>query len=133
MERCEVEMMVVGGEEEEDESDEEMKKEYTVKLLSIKGFHFIVDKKAPWSSQTIRNMLTSLGQCRRIREDATRRGAFPEIITLILKKICQYFYWSLQYVRCSNKFLDKEKGEQSGSWAHEQICKYTRSPVPMKR
>lgn len=31
----------------------------------------------------------------------TRHGEvrFPEISTTILEKICQYFYWSLQYAR----------------------------------
>lgn len=32
-------------------------------------------------------------------ETEHREVTFPEISTTILEKICQYFYWSLQYAR----------------------------------
>lgn len=32
-------------------------------------------------------------------ETEHREVTFPEISTVILEKICQYFYWSLQYAR----------------------------------
>ncbi|KAI9085290.1 hypothetical protein K1719_032813 [Acacia pycnantha] len=38
-----------------------MKKEDTVKLISAEGFELVVDKEATMVSQTIHNMLTSLG------------------------------------------------------------------------
>ncbi|GAB2286305.1 hypothetical protein Dimus_020722 [Dionaea muscipula] len=71
-----------------------MKKEDTVKLISAEGFEFVIDKKAAMVSKTIRNMLTSPGSFAE-----TERGevTFPDISTTILEKICQYFYWSLQY------------------------------------
>lgn len=47
-------------------------------------------------SQTIRNMLTSPGS---FAETELGEVTFPEISTTILEKICQYFYWSMQYAR----------------------------------
>ncbi|KAG6436212.1 hypothetical protein SASPL_101097 [Salvia splendens] len=71
-----------------------MKKEDTVMLISAEGFEFVIDKKAAMVSQTIRNMLTSPGG---FSETEHGKVTFPEISTTILEKICQYFYWSLQY------------------------------------
>ncbi|KAJ0019998.1 elongin-C-like [Pistacia vera] len=73
-----------------------MKKEDTVKLISAEGFEFVIDKEAAMVSQTIRNMLTSPGS---FAETQDGKVTFPEISTTILEKICQYFYWSLQYAR----------------------------------
>ncbi|XP_022883198.1 elongin-C-like isoform X1 [Olea europaea var. sylvestris] len=69
-------------------------KEDMVKLISAEGFEFVIDKKAAMVSQTIRNMLTSPGS---FAETEHGEVTFPEISTTILEKICQYFYWSLQY------------------------------------
>ncbi|RWW24756.1 hypothetical protein BHE74_00010259 [Ensete ventricosum] len=63
-----------GGVEEMETGEENTRKEETVKLISAEGFEFVIDKKAA--------MVT-----------------FPEISTPILEKICQYFYWSLEYSR----------------------------------
>uniref|UniRef100_A0A7N0UMB8 Elongin-C n=1 Tax=Kalanchoe fedtschenkoi TaxID=63787 RepID=A0A7N0UMB8_KALFE len=71
-----------------------MKKEESVKLISAEGFEFVIDKKAAMVSQTIRNMLTSPGS---FAETQHREVTFPEISTTILEKVCQYFYWSLQF------------------------------------
>ncbi|KAG1337811.1 elongin-C [Cocos nucifera] len=73
-----------------------MKKEDTVKLISAEGFEFVIDKKAAMVSHTIRNMLTSPGG---FAETQLGEVTFPEISTPILEKVCQYFYWSLQYAR----------------------------------
>ncbi|ESR38173.1 hypothetical protein WN944_028142 [Citrus x changshan-huyou] len=73
-----------------------MKKEDTVKLISAEGFEFVISKEAAMVSQTIRNMLTSPGG---FAETEHGEVTFPEISTTILEKICQYFYWSLQYSR----------------------------------
>ncbi|KAJ6904971.1 hypothetical protein NC652_022878 [Populus alba x Populus x berolinensis] len=76
-----------------------MRKEDTVKLISAEGFEFVIHKEAAMVSQTIRNMLTSPGG---FAETEHGEVTFPEISTTILEKICQYFYWSLQYARfCS--------------------------------
>ncbi|KAK4408596.1 Elongin-C [Sesamum angolense] len=79
-----------------------MKKEDTVKLISAEGFEFVIDKKAAMVSQTIRNMLTSPGS---FAETEHGEVTFPEISTTILEKICQYFYWSLQYASCNVELL----------------------------
>ncbi|KAJ3680767.1 hypothetical protein LUZ60_015256 [Juncus effusus] len=71
-----------------------MKKEETVKLISAEGFEFVIDKKAAMVSKTLKNMLTSPGGFAETQHGEVR---FPEISTAILEKICQYFYWSLQY------------------------------------
>ncbi|KAJ6984520.1 elongin-C [Populus alba x Populus x berolinensis] len=71
-----------------------MRKEDTVKLISAEGFEFVIHKEAAMVSQTIRNMLTSPGG---FAETEHGEVTFPEISTTILEKICQYFYWSLQY------------------------------------
>ncbi|XP_065878750.1 uncharacterized protein [Euphorbia lathyris] len=73
-----------------------MRKEDTVKLISAEGFEFVIDKEAAMVSQTIRNMLTSPGS---FAETQHGEVTFPEISTTILEKICQYFYWSLQYAK----------------------------------
>ncbi|GMJ15472.1 hypothetical protein like AT5G59140 [Hibiscus trionum] len=73
-----------------------MKKEDTVKLISAEGMEFVIDKEAAMVSQTIRNMLTSPGG---FAEAEHGEVTFPEISSVILEKICQYFYWSLQYSR----------------------------------
>ncbi|GFZ01686.1 BTB/POZ domain-containing protein [Actinidia rufa] len=65
-----------------------MRKEDTVKLISAEGYEFIIDKKAAMVSQTIRNMLTSPGS---FAETQHGEVTFPEISTVILEKICQYF------------------------------------------
>ncbi|KAK8485074.1 hypothetical protein V6N11_031094 [Hibiscus sabdariffa] len=73
-----------------------MKKEDTVKLISSEGMEFVIDKEAAMVSQTIRNMLTSPGGFAEAEHGVV---TFPEINAVILEKICQYFYWSLQYSR----------------------------------
>ncbi|XP_077238879.1 uncharacterized protein LOC143880016 isoform X2 [Tasmannia lanceolata] len=78
-----------------------MKKEDTVKLISAQGFEFVIDKKAAMVSQTIRNMLQSTGSFSETQHGEVK---FPEISTPILEKICQYFYWSLQFA--SGKDID---------------------------
>ncbi|GMG98290.1 hypothetical protein Nepgr_000130 [Nepenthes gracilis] len=82
------------GEERVVASAGKMRKEDTLKLISAEGFEFVVDRKAAMVSQTIRNMLTSPGS---FSETEHGEVTFPEISTTILEKICQYFYWSLQY------------------------------------
>nr|XP_007150357.1 hypothetical protein PHAVU_005G146900g [Phaseolus vulgaris]ESW22351.1 hypothetical protein PHAVU_005G146900g [Phaseolus vulgaris] len=77
---------------------QKMKKEDTVKLISAEGFEFVVDKEAAMVSQTIHNMLTSPGS---FAERQHGEVTFPEISTTILEKICQYFYWHLQFARFS--------------------------------
>nr|XP_018453314.1 PREDICTED: elongin-C isoform X1 [Raphanus sativus] len=66
----------------------------TVKLISMEGFEFVIDKEAAMVSQTIRSMLTSPGGFSESKDGVV---TFPDISTTILEKICQYFYWSLQY------------------------------------
>ncbi|KAJ0261426.1 Elongin-C [Hirschfeldia incana] len=68
----------------------------TVKLISMEGFEFIIDREAAMVSQTIRSMLTSPGGFSESKDGVV---TFPDISTTILEKICQYFYWSLQYSR----------------------------------
>ncbi|CAI9106864.1 OLC1v1006101C2 [Oldenlandia corymbosa var. corymbosa] len=83
-------------------SQSKIKKEEMVKLISAEGFEFVISKKAAMVSQTIRNMLTSPGS---FAETEHGEVTFPEISTTILEKICQYFYWSLQYARFFTLFL----------------------------
>lgn len=71
-----------------------MRKEDTVKLISMEGFEFVVHKDAAMVSQTIRNMLTSPGS---FAEAQHGEVTFPEISATILEKICKYFYWNLQF------------------------------------
>ncbi|MBA0735638.1 hypothetical protein Gogos_019469 [Gossypium gossypioides] len=71
-----------------------MKRKDTVKLISADEMEFVIDKEAAMVSQTIRNMLTSPGG---FAETELGEVTFPEISAVILEKICQYFYWALQY------------------------------------
>ncbi|KAL6579704.1 hypothetical protein OROMI_007728 [Orobanche minor] len=124
-----------------------MKKEDTVKLISAEGFEFVIDKKAAMVSQTIRNMLTSPGG---FAETEHGEVTFPEISTTILEKICQYFYWSLQYaspvnpaglVNCASLYANlgarfqpfsatetQNRVSQSGAAGSWQC--YQKSPIP---
>ncbi|KAH1207701.1 Elongin-C [Glycine max] len=86
-----------------------MKKEDTVKLISSEGFEFVVDKEAAIVSQTIHNMLTSPGS---FAERQHGEVTFPEISTTILEKICQYFYWHLQFARWNYCLVVHSKGNQ---------------------
>ncbi|KAG4207107.1 hypothetical protein ERO13_A03G046200v2 [Gossypium hirsutum] len=66
-----------------------MKRKDTVKLISAEEMEFIIDKDAAMVSQTIGGFAEmELGEV-----------TFPEISAVILEKICQYFYWALQYSR----------------------------------
>ncbi|KAI7732234.1 hypothetical protein M8C21_002149 [Ambrosia artemisiifolia] len=94
-----------------------MKKEDTVKLISAEGFEFVIDKNAAMVSQTIRNMLTSPGG---FAETEHREVTFPEISTTILEKICQYFYWSLQYARLLEARVVNLHEDQSVVRSHYQ-------------
>lgn len=48
---------------------------------------------------------------------------FPEISTTILEKICQYFYWSLQYSRfCSPLFFSSNIRIDGGIFIFSFIC-----------
>ncbi|EFJ21515.1 hypothetical protein SELMODRAFT_96367 [Selaginella moellendorffii] len=71
-----------------------VRKEDTVTLISAEGFEFIIDRKAALVSNTLKNMLTSAGS---FTETELGEVRFPEISTPILEKVCQYFYWSLQF------------------------------------
>ncbi|KAB2038404.1 hypothetical protein ES319_D03G142600v1 [Gossypium barbadense] len=73
-----------------------MNRKDTVKLISADEMEFVIDKDAAMVSQTIRNMLTSPGG---FAETELGEVTFPEISAVILEKICQYFYWALQYSR----------------------------------
>ncbi|KAG2299809.1 hypothetical protein Bca52824_036281 [Brassica carinata] len=75
-------------EEEEDERDGEVDKHG--------GFRVRDRQEAAMVSQTIRSMLTSPGGFSESKDGVV---TFPDISTTILEKICQYFYWSLQYSR----------------------------------
>ncbi|KAB2038405.1 hypothetical protein ES319_D03G142600v1 [Gossypium barbadense] len=75
-----------------------MNRKDTVKLISADEMEFVIDKDAAMVSQTIRNMLTSPGG---FAETELGEVTFPEISAVILEKICQYFYWALQYSRSS--------------------------------
>ncbi|KAH1219168.1 Elongin-C [Glycine max] len=95
-----------------------MKKEDTVKLISAEGFEFVVDKEAAMVSQTIHNMLTSPGS---FAERQHGEVTFPEISTTILEKICQYFYWHLQFARWNYCLVGHSKGNQRISVATETM------------
>ncbi|WZZ38945.1 hypothetical protein YC2023_035204 [Brassica napus] len=58
----------------------------TVKLISMEGFEFIIDREAAMVSQTIRSMLTSPGGFSESKDGVV---TFPDISTTILEKICQ--------------------------------------------
>ncbi|KAG0585395.1 hypothetical protein M758_2G007700 [Ceratodon purpureus] len=77
-----------------EEGDKFLYKPQSVKLVSAEGFEFVIDRKAAIISNTLRNMLSSSGS---FSETELGEVNFPEISTPILEKVCQYFYWSLQF------------------------------------
>ncbi|KAG9143492.1 hypothetical protein Leryth_016472 [Lithospermum erythrorhizon] len=55
-------------------------------------------------------MLTSPGS---FAEREHGEVTFPEINTCILEKICQYFYWSLQYARYRTFSWERDRPEMT--------------------
>jgi transcription elongation factor B subunit 1 len=73
-----------------------VRKEDTVRLISAEGHEFVIEREAALVSNTLKNMLTSTGS---FTETQLGEVRFPEISAPILEKVCQYFYWSLQFAR----------------------------------
>ncbi|CAM6043163.1 unnamed protein product [Sphagnum compactum] len=71
-----------------------VRKEDTVRLISAEGYEFVIEREAALVSNTLKNMLTSTGGFTETQMGEVR---FPEISAPILEKVCQYFYWSLQF------------------------------------
>ncbi|CAK9217753.1 unnamed protein product [Sphagnum jensenii] len=71
-----------------------VRKEDTVRLISAEGHEFVIEREAALVSNTLKNMLTSTGG---FTETQLGEVRFPEISAPILEKVCQYFYWSLQF------------------------------------
>ncbi|KAH8970535.1 hypothetical protein BDL97_02G092700 [Sphagnum fallax] len=71
-----------------------VRKEDTVRLISAEGHEFVIEREAALVSNTLKNMLTSTGS---FTETQLGEVRFPEISAPILEKVCQYFYWSLQF------------------------------------
>ncbi|CAK9234130.1 unnamed protein product [Sphagnum troendelagicum] len=71
-----------------------VRKEDTVRLISAEGYEFVIEREAALVSNTLKNMLTSTGS---FTETQLGEVRFPEISAPILEKVCQYFYWSLQF------------------------------------
>ncbi|CAK9871265.1 unnamed protein product [Sphagnum jensenii] len=71
-----------------------VRKEDTVRLISAEGHEFVIEREAALVSNTLKNMLTSTGG---FTETQLGQVRFPEISAPILEKVCQYFYWSLQF------------------------------------
>ncbi|CAM6007406.1 unnamed protein product [Sphagnum balticum] len=71
-----------------------VRKEDTVRLISAEGYEFVIEREAALVSNTLKNMLTSTGG---FTETQLGEVRFPEISAPILEKVCQYFYWSLQF------------------------------------
>ncbi|CAK9235698.1 unnamed protein product [Sphagnum jensenii] len=71
-----------------------VRKEDTVRLISAEGYEFVIEREAALVSNTLKNMLTSTGA---FTETQLGEVRFPEISAPILEKVCQYFYWSLQF------------------------------------
>jgi len=78
----------------------------TVKLISAEGFEFIVDYEAACVSNTIKNMLSSQGS---FTETELGEVRFPEITAPILEKVCQYFYYKLQFQNSTSASIPEFK------------------------
>eukprot|EP00882_Tetradesmus_deserticola_P002224 GHRQ01002376.1.p1 GENE.GHRQ01002376.1~~GHRQ01002376.1.p1 ORF type:complete len:102 (+),score=31.84 GHRQ01002376.1:167-472(+) len=78
----------------------------TVKLISAEGYEFIIDYKAACVSNTIRNMLSSQGGFTETEQGEVK---FPEINTVILEKVCQYFYYKLRYQNSTTRNIPEFK------------------------
>ncbi|KAI5065281.1 hypothetical protein GOP47_0019976 [Adiantum capillus-veneris] len=71
-----------------------MRKEDTITLVSAEGFEFVIDRKAAVVSNTLKSMLSSSGG---FKETEVGEVKLPEISTPVLEKVCEFFYWSLQF------------------------------------
>lgn len=78
----------------------------TVKLISAEGFEYIVAYEAACVSNTIKNMLSSQGS---FTETELGEVKFPEITAPILEKVCQYFYYKLQYQNSTSASIPEFK------------------------
>ena len=65
-----------------------------VTLVSAEGFEYVVDYEAACVSNMIKNLMTSAGGFSELESNTI---TFPEISGRCLERVCQYFYYKLQY------------------------------------
>eukprot|EP00696_Hemimastix_kukwesjijk_P009631 gnl/Hemi2/22150_TR7382_c0_g1_i1.p2 gnl/Hemi2/22150_TR7382_c0_g1~~gnl/Hemi2/22150_TR7382_c0_g1_i1.p2 ORF type:complete len:106 (+),score=36.10 gnl/Hemi2/22150_TR7382_c0_g1_i1:177-494(+) len=65
-----------------------------VKLISREGHEFFVDRKAALVSGTIKSMLSSAVN---FGGEPACEIRFPEINSVVLEKVCQYFHYKVKY------------------------------------
>lgn len=68
-----------------------------IKLISMEGHEFFIDKKCAMISGTMRQML--LGQFAESRGEIR----FPEIPGVILEKVIQYLYYKVRYTNSQSR------------------------------
>ncbi|KAJ3414829.1 hypothetical protein HDV05_005986 [Chytridiales sp. JEL 0842] len=75
----------------------------TVKLISVDGFEFIIDRKCAMASGTIKNMLSSPGQ---FTESVQNEVTFRDIKAVILEKVCKYLYYKVRHTNTNQEIPD---------------------------
>eukprot|EP01119_Soliformovum_irregulare_P015956 TRINITY_DN456_c0_g1_i1.p1 TRINITY_DN456_c0_g1~~TRINITY_DN456_c0_g1_i1.p1 ORF type:complete len:112 (-),score=20.89 TRINITY_DN456_c0_g1_i1:115-426(-) len=79
---------------------EEGKAPDTVKLISLEGHEFIIDRKCALVSGTIKSMLSGPGTFTEMEAGEIK---FREISTPILEKVCQYFHYKIRYTNSTTE------------------------------
>merc|ERR1711907_805259 len=72
---------------------EDEEKIAVVKLISSEGHEFIIEREAAMVSGTIKNMLSAPGMF----VESSGEIKFPEINSVVLEKVCQYFHYKLKF------------------------------------
>merc|ERR1711907_461114 len=72
---------------------EDEEKIAVVKLISSEGHEFIIEREAAMVSGTIKNMLSAPGMF----VESSGEISFPEINSVVLEKVCQYFHYKLKW------------------------------------
>ncbi|KAI8804268.1 BTB/POZ protein [Cladochytrium replicatum] len=75
----------------------------TVKLISVDGFEFVIDRKCAMASGTIKNMLSSPGQ---FTESLQSEITFRDIKAVVLERVCQYLYYKVRHTNSVGEIPD---------------------------
>merc|ERR1711887_33142 len=73
--------------------EDEEKPPAVVKLISSEGHEFVIEREAAMVSGTIKNMLSSPVMF----VESSGEIRFPEISSVVLEKVCQYFHHKLKF------------------------------------
>eukprot|EP00761_Pharyngomonas_kirbyi_P014586 gb/GECH01014616.1/.p1 GENE.gb/GECH01014616.1/~~gb/GECH01014616.1/.p1 ORF type:complete len:119 (+),score=43.90 gb/GECH01014616.1/:1-357(+) len=82
------------SQEEKNSPVEDFDASQMISIFSKDGYEFVVDKRVAMVSNTIKAMLTGIGE---FKEQQEGKIYFDEMETNILEKVIQYFHYKCKY------------------------------------